>query len=247
MRTSPNWLVGNSTETHQWESGNSSVSFPFADDSLPADFPNDMVVDACIVVANEVEPSAAEVSLGCVHVGNTMASAFVLVDGEPALYCNVLAENYEPFTPVAMTPVKKGVSGMLTFGDVRFGEKRTYRANARFSESAIVRPVVGRLVKFTQPEMGSETNGVVPFELPDGITITVDEDGNDSTVHFSADSSIRNLVPMPCAEQDSPKTMTVPVKSINGLVPDELGRIAVVFLRSPEELKLVEGLEDSNG
>lgn len=242
MRTAPNWMIGNSVETEQWESGNENVAFPFEDDSLPDGFPRDVIVDALVVVANYVEPSKAKVTVGSVHVGPSMASAFVMVDGQPALYCNVLKDSYEPFTPVVMTPVMPGVSGMMTFGNVNFGDKWTWRLNVPLSETAVVRPVVGRLEKFIQPEMGEEASGIVPFDLPPGVTVTIEEHGNDSRMDFKADSSIRNIVPLPCSEMDSPKTMTVPVRNINGVVPDSLGRIAVVFMHSEDELKRVEEL-----
>lgn len=235
-------MVGNSVETEQWESGNSNVAFPFDDDSLPPDFPKDVIVDALVVVAHAPGQQEQDVRVGSVHVGPSMASAFVLVDGEPALYCNVLKETYEPFTPVVMTSVKRGVSGMITFGDVDFGEKRTWRIDARLSDTAIVRPEVGMLEKFIQPETGAEASGVVPFDLPKGVSVVVEEDGNESTMKFSADSSVRNIVPLPCSEMESPKTMTVPVRNINGVVPDSLGRIAVVFMHDEEELKRVEEL-----
>lgn len=242
MRTTPNWIIGNYVETEQWESGNSNVAFPFADDSIPADFPKDAIVDALVVASHAPGQEEHEVRVGSVHVGPSMASVFILVGGEPALYCNVMKETYEPFTPVVMTSVKRGVSGMITFGDVDFGEKRTWRINARLSDTAVVRPEVGMLEKFIRADTGAEASGVVPFDLPKGVSVEIEERDNDSTMKFSADSSIRNIVPLPCSETDSPKTMTVPVRNINGVVPDALGRIAVVFMHDEEELKRVEGI-----
>jgi len=237
----PNWLVGNSVETEQWESGNANRSFPFADDSLPDGFPRDTIVDAFVVVPSSVAPSDAKVSVGSMHIGPSMASVFILVGGEPALYCNVLKDRYEPFTPVAMESVMPGVSGMVTFGNVDFGMKRTYRLGLPLSESAVARPVVGRLEKFVKVETGEEASGIVGFDFPDGISISMHEDGDNSQVVFEAGPSIRGHVPSPCYDVDAgPKTMSPPIKNINGVVPDELGRIAVVFLHDESELKEVE-------
>lgn len=238
----PNLFLGNSVETEQWESGNSNVAFPFADDSLPEDFPRDAIVDALVVVPSSLAPSTGTVEVGSVHIGPSMASAFILVGGEPALYCNVMKATYEAFTPVVMTPVMPGVSGMITFGSLDFGDKRTYRLNIPLSETAVVRPVVGRLEKFVQPEKGEEASGAVPFDLPDGVEVTVHEDGHVSEMDFTADESVRRLVPLPCSEADSPKTMTPPVRNINGVVPDKLGRIAIVFMHDEEEVKKAEEL-----
>lgn len=241
MRTAPNWMLGNSVETEQWESGNANVAFPFADDVLPSGFPKDIIVDALVVVPRE-DGKRQEVSVGSVHVGPSLVSAFILVDGHPALYCSVLKDVYEPFSPVVMTSVMRGVSGMIAFGAVDFGEKATWRLNARLSDTAVVRPDVGRLEKFVDPETGAEASGVVRFDLPKGVSVSIEEAGHSSSVRFSADSSIRNIVPLPCSEMDSPKTMTVPVRNINGIVPDSLGRIAIVFMHDESEIRRVEEL-----
>ena len=238
----PAMFLGNSVETEQWESGNSNVAFPFADDSLPDGFPRDAIVDALVVVPSSLMPSTVTVKVGAVHIGPSMASAFILVGGRPALYCNVLKESYEAFSPRAMTSVMPGVSGMITFGNLDFGEKRTYRLDIPLSETAVIRPVVGRLEKFIQPEKGAETSGMVPFELPEGIEVSVVESGHVSTMNFTADESIRRLGPLPCSETDSPKTMVPPVRNINGVVPDRLGRIAVVFMHDEEEVRKAEEL-----
>ena len=215
--------------TAQWESGNSRVAFPFEDDSLPDGFPRGIIVDACVVVASGLSPSESRVTVGSVHVGPGMVSAFVLVGGRPALYCGVPRASFEPFSPVPMTPAMPGVSGMLSFGNVDFGSPATYRMDVPLSESAVVRPVVGRLERFLDPRTGRTASGVVGFEVPDGVSISFSEDGHDSVVSFSAGDSVRRLVPAPCSADDD-VSRPHPVTSINGVRPDESGRIAVVFV-----------------
>ena len=229
--------LGNSVAVAQWESGNSLSAFPFCDDSLPDGFPRGILVDACVVVASGPDPSRADVQVGSLHVGANMASVIVTVGGSPALYCNVMRASHVPFSPVAMTSVMAGVSGMVAFGSVDFGQPRTYRGPFPLSESAVVRPVVGRLRGFLDPNTGRTASGVVGFELPDGMSVEASGSDGVSVLSFSADRSLRDSVPAPCSSYEPPPDMPVPVTNVNGVVPDADGRVAVVFMHDEKELE----------
>lgn len=227
------WLLGNSVEQPQWESSNAAVSYPLADDSLPDGFPPEALVDACIVVASETSPSEAKVELGCLHFSPHLISAMVFVDNEPALACSVPAGSYEPFSPIAMETLKEGCSGTISFGSVTDRGTYTFRGRIPFSDSAVVRPVVGRLRRFLKVATGQTATGDVGIELPAGVAMSVEDEGGVSTVTFTISDEARAALDAVCAGDDG--SGLVPITSINGITPDDKGRIAIVFGDSDEE------------
>lgn len=231
-------IMGTSVSQPQWESGNASVRFPFADDAGPADYPYDAIVDACIVVPHEGAPSGETVCIGCLHIGPGMVSVMVYADDDPILSCNVTFARFEPFSPVVMTPVRPGCSGIISFGDISrlVSHPVTVRTRVRLADSAVVRPVVGRLRRFVQPERGEEATGVVGIEVPDGVGISMSEDGHTSTMLFSLSDNAKETVMIRCNPAESIATMPVPISSINGVHPDDSGRLAIVFAHDLKEV-----------
>lgn len=230
-----NWFTGNIVEQNQWESGNSMVSYPFADDSVPKDFPTNLIVDACIVVPytkDSIDKSNSTVELTYFHESDIMVSIMISIDGTPSLHAKVLKEYYKEFSPIKLESLDGKCSGMITFGSIRFDRIITIRTKIPFSESVIVRPVVGRLEKFVQHERDSEISGDIGIELPLGINMSISEEGDTSTIQFTASKDIRESVPAPCSNTDPISTMPVPISSINGIRPDKEGRIAIVFAKS---------------
>ena len=223
-----NWLVGNSVSLNQWESGNSGSAFPFEDDSLPDGLHPGCIVDACLCIPSGI---GGMPTLSCFHSGPGLVSAMVTLDGLPALYCAVTAGEFSAFEPVRLSSSVPNVSGMLTFGDVSFAEPYTWRGSAAFSESAVVRHTIGRLEGFYRPSSGLRATGFVGLDLPEGVTASVSEDGHSSVVRFSCDADVKESVLSPCAKYERPVSMPVPIRSINGVGPDEKGRIAIVFTR----------------
>lgn len=235
-------LLGNSVERQQWESGNASVRFPFADDAGPADYPFDAVADMCVVIPNGGSPSTEKISVGCLHFSSSMVSVMVYAGDSPILHCRVTASRFEPFTPYRMEAVREGCSGMVSFGAIRFDTFRnpvTLRDRVPLSEAAVMRPVVGRLKRFVQPMTGEEAKGVVGIEIPEGVRMELepeDEEGNISVVKFSLDDAGREAVAVGCDETDNGLSRPVPVTSINGVAPNEDGLIAIVFARDESEV-----------
>ena len=221
------------TSTQQWESGNSGNAYPFEDDTLPDGFPKGLIVDACIVLPSTI---TSRPKLSCLHCGPAMVSAMVTIDGRPALYASVSKNAFQPFSPVAMDSGMEGVSGMITFGNATFGDPVTLRGSYVFSESAVVRTENGRLVKFHDPETNAKASGYVGLELPDGVTVSIDENGHQSKVAFSTDDDVRKSVLTPCAKYERPNSMPEPIMTINGVKPDKNGRIAVVFAHNESEV-----------
>ena len=230
---------GASLERSQWESGNASVRFPFADDSGPEDYPFDVIVDACVVLPSEEFPSESRVYVGCLHIGPGMASAMVYADGEPILHCRVLKDSFEAFSPVVMEAVRPGCSGVMSFGDIRFDDYSspiTRREMVPLAESVVMRPVVGRLRKFVQPERGEEASGIVGIVVPDGVGMSMSEAGDSSVISFSMDDAIRQTVMVRCNPVETPLSMPMPISSVNGVQPDSQGRLAIVFAHDLKEV-----------
>lgn len=225
MSTS-NFLSAKNVSTIQWENENSGTAYPFEDDTLPAGFPTDLVVDACICIPTSIPLRPA---LSCVHTGPSFVSATVTLDGKVALFVSVAKSKFVPFSPVLMESSMYGVSGMITFGNVMFDRIMTERGNYVFSESAVVRPIIGRLYRFKDSETNETAKGYVGFELQDGVSVSLREANNVSLLSFSTSDDIRKEVLTPCAKSDITNRSPEPIRSINGVKPDKDGRIAIVF------------------
>ena len=232
--------LGNSVETEQWESGNLSTRFPFEDDSGPEGYPFDAIVDACIVVPSESEPSSDKVHVGCLHISSSMVSVMIYVGGRPALHCKVTRSRFEPFSSVQLESIYGNCSGFISFGDIRFesfSRPVVLRSMVPVSESAVVRPVVGRLRKFIQPARGEEASGIVGVVVPEGVSMSVDpEEGHTSTVRFSLGGQALSNVLVSCDKSEPVPGSLMPVQTINGMPPDANGRIAIVFAKSKEDV-----------
>lgn len=234
--------MGVSVEQPQWESGNTSVRFPFAEDISFADcpgYPFDSIVDACVVLPSEGSPSMEVVTVGCLHISRSMVSVMIYADDTPILHGVCLAAMFEPFTPVMLEPLRPGCSGCVSFGDIRFENVRTpiiLKNKARLADSAILRPVVGRLRRFIQPERGEEATGIVGLEVPDGVILDHQDTGHVSLIGFSLTDAGRETVKVSCNPAEPAPTMSIPISSINGVHPDSQGRIAIVFARDRKEV-----------
>ena len=233
---------GNSVECLQWESGNAYSRFPLSDNCrLPEGFPVDAIVDACVVIPKEGGSSNDDVTLGCLHISQDLVSAMVYAGGSPVLVCTVLKRGFTPFRPYAMeavqgTPV---CSGCISFGDIRFDEYARpflFRGGLPLSDSAVIRPLIGRLRRFVQPARSQEALGLVGVEVPDGIGVSVDESAPGvSLVRFFGDG-IEDQVSVTCNPADAKLTMPPVIQTINGVHPDKDGRIAIVFAKNASEV-----------
>ena len=233
-------MYGSSVETVQWESGNRYSRFPFSDDSGPDGYPFDVVCDACVIVPSEMYPSTEPVYVGCLHISSSMVSAMLYCGGRPILQCMVTSSSFEPFSPIKLEPVDSSCSGFIAFGDIQFSSFRTpvtIRDMVPLSESAIVRPVVGRLRKFIQPSRVEEASGIVGIVVPDGVGMEKSEDGHVSTISFSLSDPAMDDVLVSCDVSKPEEGKPSPVYTINGVSPDENGRIAIVFTKSPDEVQ----------
>ena len=194
-----------------------------------------------MVVPAEAAPSDETISVGCLHLGPEMVSVVIYANDQPILFYASSRASFSPFSPVAMRPIRPGCSGMVSFGDIafdRYARPAIFRDMVRLAESAVVRPVVGRLRRFIQPEKGAEASGVVGIVVPDGVSVGIDEEtGHKSTIVFELNDAGKNLVRVACDSTESKTGSPVPISSINGVHPDSDGRIAIVFAKSPEEVQ----------
>lgn len=230
-RVSPNWLLGNTTASDQWENSNSGVAFPFDDDSVPESFPNWILVDAFFVVPSNV---VGDVSLSCLHIGPSLVSVTFNVGGRPALEGHSTVGSFSPYTPVRLSTFIPGVGGMVTFGEVDFSNRVMMRDSIRISESAVFRPDVGRLVAFDQPERMETASGDVGFDIPSDVFVKIANEGNTSEVDFSVSKSLADTVRAPCNAESISAGTLVNVTNINGVSPNEKGQLAIVFRRKAQ-------------
>lgn len=229
----------------QWENENTGTAFPFRDDTLPEDFPRDVVMDAC--VSSPVD----EVYLDSLHVGPRLASIVVSASGAPVLQAHVLVGEYTPFSPVALSSLVPGYSGIVTFGDLSSCWRGTYvpkDKGVRFSETAVMTYPEGGLKSLFLSEYGLTATGTIGFDLPSGITAVIREDdaSGETIVSFSATEELKDRFANPCTTSKDSITMPVPIRRINGISPDDKGRIMLFFTGGGLASRLDKADDSSN-
>ena len=236
----------------QWENGNEFRRYPLADDADMSchdgsQLPNRFLTDAMVVVgkpADSIKPASSDeygrqeppVVVSCAHVGPGMVSVG-LSCGDGSAVCTVPMGKFEPYTPYQLVDTSRGsstVSGFVSFGDVsRLDGPFTWRpVDCRLNDSAVVRVPVSRFEGFLDPKTGNVASGNIEIDVPSSMGASVSDTKNGSQI-LSLDLGVDldEAVKSPCesSEGDARAGDTGHLRSINGILPDENGVIAVVF------------------
>jgi len=230
----------------QFENVNSLRSYPFAEGSSLVDrfgkeLSRDVVVDAHLVVPfNLNNPSSGfseqtlpAVRLSAVHLSaSTISACFVAeINGtRNALSVTVLASDFKPYYPYRLEKLagSEDIGGIVTFGNMTFpGFGETY-----FLPSAIIHPccvTVARPVslrKFIDLRSGESVTG--DAEIAFSGYVKTSRNGN--SVRVSLEDGADVELASECAKAvQSNACGATPIRSINGISPDEDGNIVLWF------------------
>lgn len=241
---------GARTSVAQWDNGNESRRFPFADDSdmsceNGSSMPDWVLTDAMVVVCRRLSEVRAtldpvDVKVECMHVGPGMVSV-CLSCGSLSALCTVASSEFEPYRPFPITDaspagVDGSLSGFVSFGDTGLltGPSTWRPSNCILCPSCVVEIPAGRVVEFADDRTGESVSGDVVMSVPAGVMVSfkdeVAEAGSQS-IEFSLGDALEQSVVSPCETADT-KARAGEIghlRRINGILPDESGSIAVVF------------------
>ena len=223
--------LGNSVSTVQWENENEIRWYPFEQGASDLDAAG--VVSDLSIMVNQDGPMSFR--LGSVHVGPGMVSMSVSA-GEYALVCTVLKADFEPYRPYPMTSVSGECGGMCSFGDVDFSNPFTRKFDGDgplVLQTVVARVETGKLKGFKDDVSGKTISGEVEFRFPSDTIVKRENYVSDldvGTISVEMSSELNGRLVSPCDSQDRLSAGKLsPIRSINGIEPDENGRIAVVF------------------
>ena len=241
----------------QFENVNGLRRYPFTDESsLNDDFgmelPDDCISDVRIVVpaspcangsdsdsdssgGNQglVECSLPKVRLSSFHMSHYMVSACFIVlgdEGGAALSITVSSSNFKPYFPYRLEEVagSRNVGGVVTFGNIEFPmTPHTY-----FLNGAVVHPCcvavseVGRMMSIVDRRSGNRLTGDVSIDFSGYVKASKTSGG----VKLSLDDGAADELASECAKISGYGSCgATPIRSINGIRPDDDGNIVIWF------------------
>lgn len=241
----------------QFENVNELRRYPFTDESsLKDDFgmelPDDCISDIRIVVPSSKCVNGADsdssspvgehgfrkctlptVRLSSFHMSHYMVSACFIVFGEEgsaALSVTVSSSNFKPYFPYRLEKVAgaRNVGGVVTFGNIEFPmTPHTY-----FLNDAVVHPCcvavseVGRLMSIVDRRSGSRLTGDVSIDFSGYVKASK----TSGCVKLSLEDGAADELASECAKISGYGSCgATPIRSINGIRPDEEGNIVIWF------------------
>lgn len=225
------------TISPEWQNENALRAYPLEDDApaaavLPTWLLSDVRV-TCSRIYKKVYVSSA-------YVSDTLVSVAVSgVTGEEGaqpvglLARTVTRDELEPLRAYSMDRMSAGASGSVAFGEVPPGTtpfRLTFSPDeAPLVESAIVRAEAPGVAKIVDPYHGTETTGIVDLSGNSEFRTAVDRD-DPQTIVFTLSDTYREITTSVCDATPSHDACgATPVKSINGVAPDENGTITLRF------------------
>ena len=231
----------------QFENANALRSYPFRDGSTLVDdlgrrLPDNVVADLHMFVPADMEDgvgvAAPEVRMTSVHLSQSMVSVcFVSRFGgmSSALSVTVAAANLRPYVPYRMDKLAGAydIGGIVTFGEIDLpGFPETYRFDP-LGSAAVVHPCCVAAAKpaglrsFVDRRSGERVSGDVEV----GFSGYVDAEKNGKSFRLSLSEGAASELASTCralSDGVGPCGAT-PIRTINGIRPDEDGNIVLWF------------------
>ena len=215
----------------KFENVNEGRSYPFADDAIlntedGIRLPDDVLADMRLVA-----PAGSVASLSSVYISPRMISLCLAV-GASALSCTVSRDLFEPYVPYRLGRLAglEDTGGVVTFGQLEFpSEPRTYRfapGVARLADCVMAEYVPAALRRFVDARSGRMLSGDVKLDFSGYVQAERTADG--LQLKLPAEAARALLSDCDKKIQSNPCGAT-PVTKINGVAPDDKGRIVLWF------------------
>lgn len=233
------------TISPEWQNENALRAYPLEDDApaaavLPAWLLSDLRV-TCASPDGTVFVSSAYLSDTLVSVAVSLAETRPPEEpgGEPTTVVvglcarTVTRDELEPFRTYSMDRMSDGASGTVAFGEIPAGAppfRMTFSpGEAPLVEAAIVRAEAPGVTRIEDPGHGTAATGVIDLSGNSEFTTRVDP-GNPQTIVFALSDTYRDITTSVCDVTPTRDACgATPVRTINGVAPDESGTIILRF------------------
>ena len=231
----------------QFENVNSLRMYPFYDGGNLIDrrgkvLPSDIIVDIKMVVpavfpnpeSGIVHGYLPNVNMTSVHLSGSMVSAcFVSYGGTKpvaAMSITVSTENFKPYVPYMMNRLygSDDIGGIVTFGDIDFpGQPETYILDhAMVDPCCIVSAKPCGVRSFVDRRSGEKASGDVSIDFSGYIS--TNRDGR--SIALSLEEGAAEELMSECFSGEGVGDCgATPIRSINGVEPDDDGNIVLWF------------------
>lgn len=231
----------------QFENANALRNYPFAEkcslvDNMGRPLPANVVVDLRMLVPANVpegiQTESPEVSMTSVHLSQAMVSVCFVSNFRgrtSALSVTVAAGDLKPYVPYRLEKLvgSEDIGGIVTFGEIELpGFPETYRfspaiGNAIVHPCCVVAASPARLRGFFDPRSGNRISGDVNI----GFSGYVESEKSGEAVRLSlADGAASELASKCEGLADGAGVCgATPIRTINGIRPDEDGNIVIWF------------------
>lgn len=222
----------------QWINENEGRAYPIAETATQVDrngqrLPTDILGDLCLMLPPEHQ--AAYVS----SLRVTQHAIFIGISSPlSGLFIGTFRRNaLQPYTSYPLTPVISDITGWISFGnfvpqgitDYRFDSPEQSQIESRAIRLIDALPVK-RFIKFGGSDE-SRADKIVTFRGGGGLYFEIDErDPTRKTIVARLKPEVKELFIGPCNEwADQDICGAPPMRSFNGVCPDEDGRITLRF------------------
>jgi hypothetical protein len=220
----------------QWLNDNEGRAYPVAETATQLDnrgtgLPMDLVVDLCLMLPPEHQQayiSSLRVTEQAILIGISSPASGLFIG-------TYRRSDMSPYTAHPLTPLLPNITGWVSFGnyipsgvtDLRFDGPEQSQVEARAIR--LVDPLpIKRFIKFGSPGQAG-ADQIVTFRGAGGIVFEVDPE-NGQNVICRLDEDYKEQYIGPCnswAHRDI--CGAPPLRSFNGVCPDENGRITLRF------------------
>jgi len=234
----------------EWENETASWQYPLAADttvisdsgeSLPANLLTDLLVyyateDTQPVLklsSVRVSPALLSVAISAYDTSGTTPVSRGL------LTLTIPRGEFEPYRPYPMDPLRPGVGGIITFGDISwpstpvlylFGTLMDGQIRAQLDDSVVRVFEASHITKIVDANSGDALTGIVELSLPDIVAATITKTPAGYNVTLSLTQQGNQLLATVCNAGTSATACGTPiVQSINGVSPNDQGEILIKF------------------
>ena len=225
------------TISPEWQNENALRAYPLEDDApaaavLPAWLLSDIRV-TCSRIYRKVYVSSAYVSDTLVSVAVSGTTGAEGAQPVGLLARTVTRDELEPFRAYSMDRMSDGASGTVAFGEIPAGAppfRMTFSpGEAPLVETAIVRAEAPGVTRIEDPAHGTAATGIIDLSGNSEFTTRVDPE-NLQTIVFALSDTYRDITTSVCDVTPTRDTCgATPVRTINGVAPDESGTITLRF------------------
>jgi len=230
------------TISPEWQNENVLRAYPLEDDApaasvLPVWLLSDIRV-TCPRIYRRVYVSSAYVSDTLVSVAVSGTTGEEGAQPVGLLARTVTRDELEPFRAYSMDRMSADASGSVAFGEVPPGTaplRLTFSPDeAPLVESAVVRAKTPGVAKVVDPYHGTEATGIVDLSGNSEFRTSIGREGQDEdplhTIVFTLTDTYREMTTSVCDATPSKDACgATPVRTINGVAPDENGTITLRF------------------